>query len=178
MKKILIVSLLLCGFYTQADMYTSSHKDNFVELHLGAGPVIFTIIPTFSLGYGKHIINSSNSYLGFWGLNWSMLTILEAKYGYEFMRQNTFSFGLDISALLSVYLGLGGLLPSKTAKQGFLKSIMPGFGGGTGIFMQARITKSISAFLRTGGWVVYNFYFLDWTPTIIPYIALGTRYHF
>ena len=170
MKKVLILILLISSLHAQAE----NKKDSFVEFYLGAGPAVMRIIPAFSLAvYGKHLTSSSNSYLGFVGINWSMLTILEAKYGYEFMRENTFSFGLDISGLLSAYTGLKGGRGSS-----FPESISPGFGGGTGIFVRAGITKSISILLRAGGWIVYNFYHLDHTPTPMLYVALGTRYHF
>ena len=114
MKKILIVSLLLCGFYTQADMYT---KSNFINAHLGyiystpheaGGSIRF---PTVGVGYGRHM-TYNDSYIGFFEVNY-LLPTFEVKYGYEFMRQNTFSFGLDISLLilpLGASKGLWGLV--------------------------------------------------------------------
>jgi len=173
MKKLLILVLLLCGLYAQAGIHNS--KDSFVDIHGGIG-AFFIFTPVFSLGYGKHITNSSDSYLGFWSINWSMLTIFEAKYGYEFMRQNIFSFGLDISALISAYLGLGSDSPG--VDHSFIETLQSGLGGGVGAYMQAGVTESISILLRTGGWVVFSIYPPSYFPIILPYIALGVRYHF
>ena len=102
MKKLLILSLLLYGLYAQADS-----KNNYIDISGGLSAGGISALPVFSLGYGRHIINS-NSYLGFIGINLGSIVVgksrlpimAEVKYGYEFMRNNTFSFGLDILALI------------------------------------------------------------------------------
>ncbi len=129
----------------------------------------------FSLGYGRHITNS-NSYLGFIGMNLGSIGInksilpifTEVKYGYEFMRQNTFSFGLDILALIikarTVRLETPPyVLSSETFKVGI--------GGGFDAYLRTKVTESISILLKTGGWVI-----MPSDPVL--YITLGARYHF
>lgn len=171
MKKLLLTLLVIGSLYTRAD----TNKTNFIDIYGGAG-IFFIITPVFSLGYGKHLTTSSDSYLGFFGISWSVPAIFEARYGYEFMRQNSFAIGLDISALFSANIGLGSSSPG--VDHSLYETLQSSLGGGIGLYMRAGITESISALLRTGGWVMFSFDPPSDFPIILPYLELGVRHHF
>ena len=168
MKKLLIL-MLLYGLYAKADMDSDSNNNNsFVTLYGGLNPTTL-----MTIGFGRHITNSSNSYFGsiIFGATFlyehilipTAVTSLKVRYGYEFMRQNTVSFGLDTSLILTNDM--------------FDESSIKGFRGDFGLFVKTEITESIATLLRVGS--IYLLPLIDESTADIhwPYIELGVRYY-
>ena len=87
---------------------------------------------------------------------------LEFKYGYEFLRQNTFSFGLDTS------LGFGFV------------GTRPGFSNAIGGFGKMKATSALSAILQAGLQHHNQFRTINHIIDYLhfgPYVHVGIRYY-
>ena len=137
-----------------------------------------------SIGYGQNIL-SNNSYFGFFeislrsnallssllffgdkSIHWSFREIsFELKYGWEFMRNNIFSFGIDTAHGF-------GLIFKETTDLAFSNSL--------GVFGRLKLSNSTSLSLRTG---MQHLNAFNEVQSIVtsknfgPYVHLGLMYY-
>ncbi len=168
MKKILITSLILCGLYAQAGMGSG---DNFIALQAGLSTDNFNRIELedsrFVLSYGMSI-ESQGDYFGFAELGIKApVALLSLKYGYEFMRHDTFSFGADIAILL----GISG----KSLRSSMMMNNVA-LGNEVGVFVKMEATDDISVFVRGGALHETDFNYLN-NLKIMPFADIGIQYN-
>ena len=171
MKKPLIFLLITLTLFSLKTHANSSDKKHYISADIGVKILISPSPRLFSLRYGRNLYSKAGAYLGFvetagtLGVNFSQedaieLASLSLGYGWEFMRDKKFSFGL-------LYFGGWGTAPG--IKQWVNSSI-----GGFGLFASTKITEKWSVLLRTelaggeGGFSILSF----------PSAVLGARYHF
>ncbi len=192
MKKLIFVILLGFHFGTWADMHLShnSNDKGFFNIHFGmeidAQNLSVTGFP-LSLGYGRNI-PSQDGYLGFFevGLGFPD-TFFVFKYGYEFMRDSLFSFGLDVSVLLGALWNeerddsgrsSRSLNEERDDSERSLRSLNLdlAFGNSLGFFVKARITDSVSVLVRAGAKHETAFKNLEGI-NVNSYVDVGFRYY-
>ena len=170
MKKLLLASLIICGLSAQAGMGSG---DSYVSLQAGIGTDDVSRINLESsrivLSYGMDI-ESNMSYMGFAEIGIKApVALVSLKYGYEFMRDDTFSFGVDISILL----GIPGLSLQRTNMMDHLA-----LGDEVGVFVKMEATDDISVFVRGG--VLHETPFQNlsnFSNFIVPFADIGIQYN-
>ena len=157
MKKLLIL-ILLYGLHAKANtddpqksVFILQSKIGYLSLSSPLGKLIPSKDSLY-IGYGDHLINlANNSYIGFVELYYSLDNVIEWTYGYEFMRQNTFSFGFH-SAVVVTFKNLG-------------------LGLGIGAFMRVNIVEFASIALQIN--TLYPIANDEFKLILVP--ALSTR---
>ena len=190
------ILLLAYGFYASADTSqedTSNSVNRFLSFNVNADFELNESLGYFreSIGYGQNIL-SNNSYFGFFEislranallnslgigdkyLRWDFKDIsLEFKYGWEFMRNNIFSFGIDTAHGFGLMiLQSGGCAPVSYAAAAFSNAL--------GVFGRIKLSNSTSLSLRIG---MQHLNAFDRIRSIItsknfgPYVHLGLMYY-
>ena len=142
MKKILLAGLVICGLSAHAGMGSG---DNFISFQAGLSNFSHIGLEDsrFVLSYGMDI-ESNRDYVGFAEVGIKApVALLSLKYGYEFMRQDTFSFGVDIAVLFGI--------PGYSFQRGVAMSDLA-LGNEVGAFVKMEATDNISGFIRGGIW--------------------------
>ncbi len=170
MKSLILSFLLSTGFFAQAMM-----NDSFVSL---SGGVDFNNSILIQASFGDSIISAMENYYGFYeigaraeGILKDTDYLLSAKYGYEFMRQNRWSFGLDMGFIFGV------------ANNWNLNSL--GYGVEAAIFSQFKVTDNLGVFVRLN---FFRFSESDGNSTLIawpdqqllshgPFAEVGLRWY-
>ena len=165
MKRFTVVFVLLFSLQAYAD---SNDKKNYVSAHLG-----YRFTPFSSLGYGRSLFKEG-VYFGFVEATGDLgfrpnfkdfiqFAYLSLGYGYEFMRDRKFSFGLKV-------FGEGGIGRSVKSNN-FVIDLQPALGA----FARVKITQKWSAVLKSK-------LPTDFLPSSTIYslfgISLGVRYSF
>ncbi|MDE0151801.1 MAG: hypothetical protein OXK80_04830 [Bdellovibrionales bacterium] len=165
MKKIILTGLLVCGFYAQAGM-----GDSYINVEAGVSE--FSRIgledSRIVLSYGMNI-ESGMSYAGFFEVGIKApVALASLKYGYEFMRDDEFSFGVDIAVLIGI--------PGDSLRTNRMNDIA--LGNEVGVFVKMEATNDISVFVRGG--VLHETpinYLNRWQNSIAPFADIGIQYN-
>lgn len=167
MKKILLISLIFFGLYAQGGMNSG---DNFISVQAGLGDL--NSIRGLESGrlvisYGMNL-ESGMSYIGFAEIGVKApLALLTLKYGYEFMKEEAFSFGLDIAILFG--------MPGRSSLR---SSMNLALGNEAAVFAMLEATDSISAFIRGGVSHETSIQYLsNFISKLSPFVEIGMRYH-
>lgn len=174
MKKLLLTVLFIWGLSAHAGMRTG---ENYINVQAGLNLInlvgFYTInFPEdvrFTLHYGMPFESDMGNSLGFAEIGFKVPTfLLSLKYGYEFMRDNFFSFGIDIALLFGI--------PTEN-----YDSFSFDGGGELGVFVKMEITNNISGFIRGGfGKEVLLTTLLDTGApkgyVFLPFVDLGIQY--
>ncbi|MDE0151802.1 MAG: hypothetical protein OXK80_04835 [Bdellovibrionales bacterium] len=161
MKQIILTGLLVCGLFAHADTDRSNDNSGFFALRFGLNinqTELTVKKPRYSLTYGADL-HTQDNYIGFFELGIQEVLALSLQYGYEFMRENTLSLGLQISLSTQV-----------------LDDDALGFGNDIGAFTEIKISNSVSSLVHIG---VQQQRLIkdggDWNFS--PYIDVGVRYY-
>ena len=169
MKKLLLASLVICGLSAQAGMGSG---DSYISLQAGVGTDDVNRMgledSRIVLSYGMDI-ESNMSYMGFAEIGIKApVALLSLKYGYEFMRDDAFSFGIDIAVLLG--------LPGNSLQRIDMDNLA--LGNEVGIFLKMEATDDISGFIRGGVLHETPFRSLSYlTNSIVPFADIGIQYN-
>ena len=169
MKKLLLASLVFCGLSASAGMYSS---DNYINVQAGLGVSDFNRInlglesSRFVVSYGMPL-SSNGNYIGFTEIGIKLLTVLlSAKYGYEFMRNNNFSFGLDVALLFGI--------PASSYRSSSFTDLA--FGTEGGVFVKVNATDVMSFFIRAGAFHETPLEYLS-DLSVAFFVDLGMQYN-
>ena len=169
MQKSFIFFILLTLFSLQAHA-NSSDKKHYLSTDIGFG--IGT--PIASLGYGRNFYSKAGAYFGFVEIAGILYASAEnlknfddsmgyfsLSYGYEWMRDKKFSFGLSA-------VGDWGLVKTGKEEDNLERRLT----GSIGIFAKSKLTEKWSSLVKVNVGLLVPF-----GPNM-QMISLGARYHF
>ena len=169
MKNLLFAGLIICGLTAHAGMHGRDHY-----IHFQAGMQISNDLlrvengqATFS--YGMPLESDMGSYFGFTEIGVKSPTaLLSLKYGYQCMRDRTFSFGTDIALLF-------GISSLSLAGNYAMNDLV--LGGNPGIFVKMKTGDNLSLSLRGGLLLEAPLKNLLNDLFLMPVVELGFQYH-
>lgn len=169
MKKLLLAGLIICGLAAQAGIHGG---DNYIHVQAGlqiANDLLKIENGRFAFNYGMPLESNMGNYFGFTEIGIKVPTaLLSLKYGYQCMRDSTFSFGTDIALLL-------GISPLSFAGNYAMTDLA--LGVEPGIFIKMKAGDNISISLRGGLLLEAPFKNLLNDLFLMPSVDLGFQYN-
>ena len=169
MKKLLLSGLVICGFAAHAGMHGG---DNYIHVQAGlqtANDLLRIENGRLAFSYGMPLKSNMGNYLGFTEIGVKAPTaLLFLKYGYQCMRDRTFSFGTDVALLF-------GISPLSLAGNYAMTDLV--LGGEPGIFVKMKAGDNMSLSLRGGLLLEAPLKNLLNDLFFIPVVDLGFQYN-